>query len=258
MSEHYIRVYSSVIDDPKFADVYPNEAAIGTWLKLLLTADAVWPASCDLPRWVRPGPLRLLVDAGIVDLLPAHRFRIHGLDAERTRRAASAAVGGRASARSRGAEHSLNDRSTVVPTSFPDQPNEIEPIRAETKNETKNEPSNPRADTTDPADAYWQLTGKYPSDKALSWIDDMAAKFGSEATVRAIATCHIEDRNGKDLLSRTQDRLRAEARELDRREREDEQRRLAEKRSRPPKLEEWQVEFRRRLEEQYENPEEAA
>lgn len=252
MSDHYIRVYSSVIDDPKFADVYPNEAAMGTWLKLLLTADAVWPASCDLPRWVRPGPLRLLVDAKIVDLLPAHRFRIHGLDAERTRRAASAAVGGRASGRSRGAEQSLNDRSTTVPRSFPEQRNEIEPSQAKpSQAKTENEPISPRADTTDPADAYWQLTGKYPSDKALFWIDEMAARFGSEATVRAIATAHIQDRNGKDLLSRAQDRLRAEARELDRREREDEQRRLAEKRARPPNLEEWQIEFRRLVEERY-------
>jgi hypothetical protein len=133
----YVRVYFSIIDDPKFAEVYRHEATVGTWLKLLMTADAVWPASCDLPRWVKPGPLTLLTQAGIVDLLPDHRYRIHGLDAERTRRSTAAAVGGHASGRSRSVEHSLNERSRDERT----ESNLAKQSRAETSRAEQNAPA---------------------------------------------------------------------------------------------------------------------
>lgn len=149
----YVRVYFSIIDDPKFAEIYRHEATVGTWLKLLLTADAVWPASCDLPRWVKPGPLTLLTGAGIVDLLPDHRYRIHGLDAERNRRAASAAVGGRASARSRAGEQTLNERS-------PDKRTESNLAKQSRDEQSKAEPNAPTTD--DHFDA--------PEQEALAWL----------------------------------------------------------------------------------------
>lgn len=241
----YVRVYTTIIDDERFRDVYPNDAAIGTWLKLLLTADAVWPASCDLPRWVRPSNLNLLVDAGVVELLPAHRYRIHGLDNERSRRAASAAVGGLASGRSRSVEQPLNERSPSGGT----KSNLAKQSKPE---QTKDEQTTARADDDkDPADIYWQLVGRYPTQKTLAWIDDLVAKFGGPAVVRALVTAHIEDGSTQTLMGRAQDRLRAEARELDRREREAEQARLKEKRARPQRLEEWQVQYREWLEKEY-------
>lgn len=82
----YVRVYYSIQDDPKFDRVRSDVATLGTWLRLLMTADAVWPASADLPRWVKPSALRTLVGAELIDLLPEHRYRIHGLDAERNAR----------------------------------------------------------------------------------------------------------------------------------------------------------------------------
>lgn len=86
----YVRVYYSIRDDPKFDRVRSNVACLGTWLWLLMSADAVWPASADLPRGVTAGNLRILVDCGLIDLLPEHRYRIHGLDAERNARSIAA------------------------------------------------------------------------------------------------------------------------------------------------------------------------
>lgn len=106
-------------------------------------------------------------------------------------------------------------------------------------------------ESQDPADAYWQLTGKYPADKTLGWIDDMAAKFGSPAVIRALAQAFTADRAVATLLGRTQDILRAESRELDRREREDEQRRLREKRAIPREEEPWRIEQRKAYLERY-------
>jgi hypothetical protein len=159
----YVRVYFSIIDDPKFAEIYRHEATVGTWLKLLMTADAVWPASCDLPRWVKPGPLTLLTQAGIVDLLPDHRYRIHGLDAERTRRATAAAVGGHASGRSRSVEQSLNERSQSLNERSRDERTEsnlAKQSRAETSKAEQNAPAS--TERYDPFDE--------PEREALTWL----------------------------------------------------------------------------------------
>jgi hypothetical protein len=120
----YVRVYYAIIDDPRFAEVYARPARLGTWLQLLLGADAIWPASAPLPR-VSSEALRTLVDAGIVELVGAGHYRIHGLDAERGRRSEVGRVGGLASGRAR------NDRPTVVQRSFNGSANEIEPSKAE-------------------------------------------------------------------------------------------------------------------------------
>ena len=150
----YARVYFSVIDDPKFREVYRNEAAFGTWVKLLMAADSVWPASCALPRWVKPAPLKLLTDSGIVDVLDSDTYRIRGLDKERKARAAAAAVGGKASGRSRSVEHSLNDRSKSVP----DASNPTEQSRDEHNLAEQDAP----APSNDPWDA--------PEQDALIWL----------------------------------------------------------------------------------------
>lgn len=86
----YVRVYYSIQDDPKFDRVRGSVATLGTWLRLLMAADAVWPASADFPRALSAPHIRLLVEVGLVDQLPEHRFRIHGLDAERSARSNAA------------------------------------------------------------------------------------------------------------------------------------------------------------------------
>lgn len=88
MSERaaYSRVYWSIIDDPKFANVYDDDRALAAWMRLLLVADQAWPASAHVPSGTHPKALAILVGAGLVDVTTGRRYRIHGLDAERNRR----------------------------------------------------------------------------------------------------------------------------------------------------------------------------
>lgn len=83
----YSRVYWTIPDDPKFVGVYDDDRALACWLRLLLVADQAWPSSAHLPRSARSGTVSKLEQCGLIDLLPGDRFRIHGLDAERQRRA---------------------------------------------------------------------------------------------------------------------------------------------------------------------------
>jgi hypothetical protein len=49
----YVRVYSRIIDDPKFETVYDDDARLACWLRLLILADATWPTPAD-PRGCSP------------------------------------------------------------------------------------------------------------------------------------------------------------------------------------------------------------
>jgi hypothetical protein len=104
------------------------------------------------------------------------------------------------------------------------------PSKAEQSISKAEQTSTSRAD--DPADTYWTLTGKYPTDKTLTWIDDLAGRFGSEATSKAMAATHQDDGTVATLLGRVKERLTRDARQLDRSERLDESARLKEKRAR--------------------------
>ena len=86
----YVRVYYRIIDDPKFADVYDDDRALALWLRLLLHADAMYPAPAMLPPAFNKKALDKLVRAGLVDVGTGYRFRIHGLQVERDRRAEAA------------------------------------------------------------------------------------------------------------------------------------------------------------------------
>lgn len=90
----YVRVYYRVIDDPKFADVFDDDARLACWLRLLLIADGTYPAPAPIPHGVKRAAFAHLVKVGVIDLEPGNRYRIHGMDAERgarSRRAADAA-----------------------------------------------------------------------------------------------------------------------------------------------------------------------
>ncbi len=82
----YVRVYQSILTDSKFEKVYKNDHLLATWLRLLLVADQMWPVPAPVPRSVRDSYIQLLVDVGLVDLMPLDCYRIHGLDAERNAR----------------------------------------------------------------------------------------------------------------------------------------------------------------------------
>jgi hypothetical protein len=82
----YSRVYWTIVDDPKFATIYDNDHHLAAWLRMLLVHDQAHPASGLVPSSCRASSVKALVDATLVDRMGG-RFRIHGLDAERERRA---------------------------------------------------------------------------------------------------------------------------------------------------------------------------
>lgn len=229
----YSRVYWSVLQDEKFDAIRSDMRHLGSWCLMLVIADMAHPAPAFVPPTVSRKSLEALTQAGLVDLLSGFRYRIHGLDAERERRAASASRPG-------------PKRDPVGTQTGPER------VHSQVIDETstsKDEAQAPRED--DAADTYWSLTGKYPAGKALAWIDDLIGQYGSEATTRALAHAHISDPSTTTLLGRTTDLLRAEARALGRKEREDEQARLREKRRIPRELPAWEQEFREAIARQY-------
>jgi hypothetical protein len=92
MSERapYSRVYWSVMDDAKFDGIREDVRLFGSWSLLLVVADMAHPVPAYLPRTVPKGAVTRLSECGLIDLLAGHRYRIHGLDAERTRRRVAA------------------------------------------------------------------------------------------------------------------------------------------------------------------------
>ena len=237
MSERapYSRVYWSVLHDAKFDGIREDLRLFGAWSMLLIVADMAWPAPAYAPPMVPKSAMKALIDAGLVDTLSGGRFRIHGLDAERGRRRDAARGGPKRD------PDGTQEGGKRDPNGVQDKPSQAE--TSITEDETRT--------ARDPADIYWQLTGKYPGEKTLPWIDQLTSTYGAETVIRHLVGAHMADSAASTLLGRTQDLLRAEARQLDKRERAAEEAALKAKRAVPRKLEPWQEEFRQRIQEQY-------
>ena len=82
----YVRVYYSIVNDERFADIFHEARHLGTWLQLLLLADAMYPADSPLPAYIDPASEEALVAAGLVEERPHQHFRMHGLANERALR----------------------------------------------------------------------------------------------------------------------------------------------------------------------------
>ena len=78
------RVYHEIVDDPLFEEVYGNDRALAAWLRMLIVADAMYPASAPMPA--RTPGVRLLIEKGLVEERAGNRYTIRGLAAERERR----------------------------------------------------------------------------------------------------------------------------------------------------------------------------
>jgi hypothetical protein len=69
----------------EFPAIYADDAAFSAWMRLLTLAEKLWPIAPELPRHVKPGALRKLVDAKLVKV-SGMTYTVRGLDAERSRR----------------------------------------------------------------------------------------------------------------------------------------------------------------------------
>ncbi len=82
----YVRVYHTIVDDDRFADVFHDSCRLGTWLQLLLLADALYPASAPLPPYANRRAVAALVSCGLIELADHGQYRVHGLHTEREKR----------------------------------------------------------------------------------------------------------------------------------------------------------------------------
>jgi hypothetical protein len=81
----FVKVYQSIVDDPMFAEVF-DKPVLAQWLRMLLLADAMYPASAPMPR--RTPDVRLLIASGLVEEKPGNRYSMRGLTKEREHRSA--------------------------------------------------------------------------------------------------------------------------------------------------------------------------
>jgi hypothetical protein len=153
----YSRVYWEIADDPKFATVFDSDSNLAAWLRLLLIADQAYPASGNLPTNCKRAAFRALEEAGLITLTGS-RFRISGLEAERERRSRSGPRG----------PQQVPNRSPVGNT--------------DKTRQDEDKTSRDATDARDPADIYWQLTGRYPKGGGLTWVDNMTEKYGAEGS----------------------------------------------------------------------------
>ena len=82
----YVRVYHTIVDDERFAEVFHNPVRLGTWLQLLLLADAMYPASAPMPSYANRPAVKVLVDCGLIEIAEHGQYRVHGLAPERAKR----------------------------------------------------------------------------------------------------------------------------------------------------------------------------
>lgn len=205
MSERqpYSRVYWSITDDEKFAacGAYDDDRMLAAWLRLLLVADQAHPASAHLPATLRRSVKTRLAEAGIIDLLPGGRYRVHGLDAERERRRLAA---------------------TRIPTASQGGP-KGDPNGPEVPVLSLAEPSRDETSLAEPItgdDDLWALyrgLTRVASLKpaAIDWLTRIEERYGLVAAATALRAEHVANPSPGTLLSRTEARCERVARAAD-------------------------------------------
>jgi hypothetical protein len=236
----YSRVYWSINEDEKFDGIRDEPKLVGAWLLMLIAADQAYPSPAYLLPQVTRASVARLAEAGIIDILDGHRFRVRGLQAEREMRKALATTRGPSG------DRPVTVRSQPAATPVPKRDPNVDLDKTR-----RDETSQGQAEARDPADIYWQLTGRFPTEKALAWVDSLAEQYGAEAFITALVGAHVEDRSQQTLLGRAKDKLAADARKLDLKERREEKARLAEKRAQPRAEKQWLQEYRALVEQQY-------
>lgn len=194
-ADPYVRVYYSITDDEKFAEVYDDDAALATWLRLLINADAMFPAAAPIPAGTDAKVFGQLVDLNIIDPVGSSRYRVHGLESERSRRSETA----RGMAAKRWSKPGNADAdASAMPTHMPTHPQASSqtmlsaPIRSDP---IQSAPLPERARyglphiTEEVGRTIEGITGRSMTTLHGSWageLDRLIEERGVDATIRAI------------------------------------------------------------------------
>jgi len=117
----YSRIYWSIVDHPRFEKVYNDDYALALWVRLLVLADSMWPASAPIPALPRSRgtpnrALTVLIECGLV--VPSEdrrRYTIRGMNAERERRSQLGRNAALARYAPRNAERNANGNAPAMP-----------------------------------------------------------------------------------------------------------------------------------------------
>lgn len=201
----YSRHYWDLVDDEKFADVYPDDHHYACWSRLLMIADQAWPASAHLPSTARRASVAKLAEVGLIELLPGGRFRVHGLQKERERRADHARKASIARWNAPGS--ASGNAPSIAGASAREMPSKEEKSREE-----QSRAETPPASDFDALDTYHDLTfyrpwGEWSGDELRALIRD----YGNATVEAALREEHRGNTDRKTLLKRTQARLARDA-----------------------------------------------
>lgn len=108
----YSRIYWTVVEDPKFADVYDDDRRWAAYTRLLMAAEATYPSPAPLPRWLADDVMEALVEARIIEVLRGTSYRVVGLRTEREGRATGRWIGGK----SRAEDAERDDKGRYLPS----------------------------------------------------------------------------------------------------------------------------------------------
>lgn len=207
--DRYARVRFSIMDDPKFDGIRETPALLGSWVLCLVVAEMAWPSPAFPPPWVTRSAFAHLVDAGLVDPMPNGCYRIHGLDAERSRRKDQAV-------------HASNARWNApssprsnAPASEGAMPSKAAQSRDDQRTDEQGAPTplstpNPYLPDgdTDALDVYHELTGYRPwGEFSGNDLNGAIREYGNLAVEEALREEYAKDGDRKTLLKRSMVRL---------------------------------------------------
>jgi hypothetical protein len=124
----YVQVYYQIARE--FPEVWRDDRLLATWLRLLMLANAVWPAAAVLPRNAAKKAVDSLENHGLIER-EGDEFRVRGLDKQRQFRRDRAA----SAARTRWGEHSTSNAVAMhehSPSNARPMPNRTEQKKIDT------------------------------------------------------------------------------------------------------------------------------
>lgn len=189
----YSRVYWSVFDDERFATIRGDVRHFGSWTTMLLVADMAYPSSAFIPPTIPRASVKALIDAGLIEPQPGGMFRLHGLQAERSRRADAARRGPNREA----------DGTQPEPegASRRDETSKDEPSPAKEGNGAAPD-SAPRRET--PRQQVYRWLQEHGASNPTGWVikalDELIKVYGPETITGLWATAPSDVRTSKQFV----------------------------------------------------------
>ena len=197
--EPYVRVYYSIIDDPKFEGMKLDVK--GAWVDLLITADSMYPSVAPIPRWLTKRILDDLVTRGIVEMVGTDHYRIHGLHAERERRSSV----GKAGADARWNADAMRSHSDG------NAPPKHNALHSKPSHSTPSNSTPLHSGGRDAVGAYYDLKGGQVSQGAIDMLEEMVRDFGDEDVIAMLGIEAKRSRIDREFLSRVKGALVVDA-----------------------------------------------